>query len=224
MKKIVDEDQRLRMSMSIASLKTERDSMRSKLLTCQDTITISSQRIRALKSELQSQVDSNANIFQQTVEELNRQIDSLTSERDHIMQQFVTVSREVNTRRIENKKLKHRLYHSGNQSDMMDCSVKSFDSCEHVGTICEEERPPSPGTEIFEILSSPNLTDEDILKVSNKMRQVHSTLHKVQQERSSLRQEVKLLNESLETAEQNNDLVSHNKVEMLLKETLQKSK
>lgn len=214
MKDIVDENQR--QLISIESLKTERDSMRSKLLTCQDAITISSQRIRALESELKSQEDSNANIFQQTVAELNRKIDSLTSERDHTMQQFVSAN-EVNTVRIENEKLQHRLYHSGNQSDMMDWSVKSFDSCEHVGTICEEERPTSPGTEIFQILSSPTLTDEDILKVSNKMRQVHSTLNKVQQERSSLRQKVKLLQESLETADQNNDLVSRGKVETMLK-------
>eukprot|EP00956_Cyclotella_meneghiniana_P039244 scaffold168152_cov51-Cyclotella_meneghiniana.AAC.1 len=215
MKEIVDEDQRLR--MSIASLKTENDNIRSKLLECQDTITISSHRIRGLESELNSQEDSNTTAIHRTVEELNRKIDSVTTERDHIMQQFVAVSSEVNTLRIENEKLKHRLHHSGNQSDMMDCSVKSFDSCEHVGTICEEERPASPGTEIFEILSSPNLTEEDILKVSNKMRQVHSTLNKVQQERSSLRQEVKLLRESLEKADQKNDLVSRDKVEMLLR-------
>lgn len=127
---------------------------------------------------------------------MNCKIISLASERDNLSAQLASVADEFNTLRSEHENLKYSYQLlSRDESDRTDSSVKTFSSCEHLGTVCEEERPLSPGRDIIEILSAPQLSKTDIQAVSDKMHQLHSILSKVQEERSSLKQEVKQLRE-----------------------------
>eukprot|EP00804_Cyclotella_cryptica_P022641 CCRYP_009488-RA/>CCRYP_009488-RA protein AED:0.11 eAED:0.11 QI:0/-1/0/1/-1/1/1/0/2248 len=250
---------------TIASLKSEKESLTAQLRECQAATMHFSQRVKSSESEcelakklrrqLESQLNDRtveADALKQTVtsqaariEELHLKVrllsqekdadrtvlsamhcdmKSLAAERDIVSSQLTNATNDLNALRAEHENLKHELRSSLSGSaalDGTDCSVKTFGSCEYVGTVCEESLPVSPGRDIISILSSPQISEEDIHHVLKKMRQLHSILSQVQDERTSLKQEVqylKTVKESHENQKQRYPLDT-TEVDMLLRRT-----
>ena len=242
------EEERNRLLETITSLEEETSASTSILLDYQDTIAklksceSKLELSEKLRLQLQSQLDDETNVLNQTVtsqaatiemlnanlqsiaherdthkdamSSLNCKVLSLASERDSLSAQLTTAANEYNVLKSENTNLKHELSVRGNQSDRTDCSVRTYSSCEHVGTVCEEQRLGSPNADLIDILSAPQLSKKDVEAVSDKMRQLHTILSQVQEERSSLKHEVKHLREFKESS---SDLVSREEVELLLR-------
>lgn len=204
-----------RLVHAVSSLKVEIDSLNVKVAEYEHANIDAYKRLKSceyqlelsekLRLQLQSQLDAETNATQNKIEALSRtkeetlstmncKFNSLASERDQLSAQLVTLTHDFNSLKSEHENLKHS-YNilSRDETNRTDSSVRTFSSCEHLGTVCEEERSLSPGRDIIEILSATQLSKNDIQAVSDKMYQLHSILSKVQEERLSLKQEVKHL-------------------------------
>jgi regulator of replication initiation timing len=143
---------------------------------------------------------------------------SLASERDDLLSKLIAATDEANALRAENEKLKHNIRPSSSGTD---CTDKTFSSCEYVGTVCEDEAPERDIllTDILQI------SDQDIHTVRNKMSELHSIISEVQEERSSLKQEIKHLRQFKDSYErlkhESSDLVHRDEVERMLQRTSQ---
>jgi hypothetical protein len=143
---------------------------------------------------------------------------SLASERDDLLSKLIAATDEANALRAENEKLKHNIRPSSSGTD---CTDKTFSSCEYVGTVCEDEAPERDIllTDILQI------SDQDNHPVRNKMSELHSIISEVQEERSSLKQEIKHLRQFKDSYErlkhESSDLVHRDEVERMLQRTSQ---
>ena len=232
------EEERQEEKIASTSLLRDYEEAVAKLKSCQSELELSEK----FRVQLQSQLGDETYVLNQTVisqaatiEKLNVRLQtisherdadrnalsslnckflSLASERDSLLAKLTVATNEYNVLRSENTNLKHEHGIKRNEFERSDCSVKTYSSCEHVGTVCEEQRPALPDTDIIDILSAPQLSKKDIEAVSDKMRQLHIILSQVQEERSSLQDEVKHLREFKESS---SDLVSREEVELLLR-------